>query len=217
MSKAADDLEAVRTVVQALEPFDSKDRDRIIRWACEKLGMAPAGTHRPVPTAEQAVGRSSDTPAQSSVIEEVTATGQGTDIRSFIAAKDPKSDTHLAAVVAYYYHFEAPPSEQRDYITKDDVIDACRKAERERPVRPAQVLVNTYAAGLIDKTGEKAQYRLNSVGENLVAMVLPGGGRLGAARKTGRKPRKHSKKKGNRKKTSQQRTKPKAKRKVKKN
>jgi len=39
MTKPTDDFEAVRLVIQALEPFDAKERERIIRWAAEKLGM----------------------------------------------------------------------------------------------------------------------------------------------------------------------------------
>jgi len=34
-----DDSEAVRSLADTLQPFDSEDRERIIRWAREKLGM----------------------------------------------------------------------------------------------------------------------------------------------------------------------------------
>ena len=37
MAKKADDLEAVRAVVEALEPFGEADRQRIVRWAEEKM------------------------------------------------------------------------------------------------------------------------------------------------------------------------------------
>ncbi|MDZ4819454.1 MAG: hypothetical protein SGJ20_10825, partial [Planctomycetota bacterium] len=66
-----------------------------------------------------------------------------TDIKGFILSKNPRSENHFAAVVAYYYHFQAPSNDQRDFITKDDLLDAARKADRKRPNRPAQVLVNT--------------------------------------------------------------------------
>lgn len=171
MTKPVDDLEAVRLVVQALEPFDSEDRDRIIRWACEKLAMkSPPSSLAPTRQETQAAripdGTTPPSPGASGSADSV-------DIRTFIQEKAPKSDNHLAAVVAYYYHFEVPAEERRDFICKEDLVDACRKAERKRPARPAQVLVNSYHAGLLDKT-ERGQYRLNSVGENLVAMVLPG-------------------------------------------
>jgi len=39
MSSKPDDLEAVRSLADTLQPFASEDRERIIRWAREKLGM----------------------------------------------------------------------------------------------------------------------------------------------------------------------------------
>ncbi len=175
MSKQADDLEAVRSVIAALEPFDHKDRGRIIRWACEKLGMTmPAESAAPV--APPPVPGSVATPTKAAESKVVTPSGGATpDIKSFIAKKSPKGDNHLAATVAYFYQFEAAATERKESIDKDDLIDACRKSDRKRPARPAQVLVNAYLGGLLDR-GERGRYRLNSVGENLVAMVLPDGG-----------------------------------------
>lgn len=37
-----DDLEAVRSVADTLQPFANDDRERIIRWAREKPGMTTA-------------------------------------------------------------------------------------------------------------------------------------------------------------------------------
>jgi hypothetical protein len=39
MSSKPDDLEAVRLLADTLQPFPSEDRERIIRWAREKLGL----------------------------------------------------------------------------------------------------------------------------------------------------------------------------------
>lgn len=47
------------------------------------------------------------------------------------------------------------------------------QVQRKQPKVPAQVLVNAYHDGLFDRGG-KGSYKLNSVGENLVAMALPG-------------------------------------------
>jgi|GEM_PF-3508107 len=41
MSKKNDDLEAVRVIADALEPFDDVVRERILKWACERVGMHP--------------------------------------------------------------------------------------------------------------------------------------------------------------------------------
>lgn len=163
MTDPKDDLEAVRVLVATLDKFDVADRERIIRWAREKLGMpdepsALRGIPSPPPVESRDLGR--------------TQGGAPLDIKSFINQKNPQSDNHLAAVVAYFHHFHAPADKRKDTITKEDLIDACRKADRRRPARPAQVLVNAFHAGLLDKA-DRAHYRLNSVGENLVAMVLP--------------------------------------------
>ena len=162
MTKPPDDFEAVRQVIEALEPFDPKERERIIRWAAEKLGMVAA------PSASSGAA-ALNTPARPGVLLPAVPK----DIKSFVLQKNPRSDNQMAAVVAYFHHFEAPPSERKESIGKEDLIDACRKSDRKRPKRPEQVLVNTYHAGLLDKAGTAGQYRLNSVGENLVAMVLP--------------------------------------------
>jgi hypothetical protein len=40
MSSELDDFLAARTIVEALQPFNDLDRERILRWVREKLGMA---------------------------------------------------------------------------------------------------------------------------------------------------------------------------------
>lgn len=182
MTKIIDDLEAVRTIIQVLESFDSKDRERIIRWAKEKLGMQPTGQTSTTPKQDQSIIMP---PAGSA------ATGVIKDIKSFISEKSPKNDMQLAAAVAYYYHFEAPEGQQKEFITSEDLLDACRKADCTRPTNPGQTLRNAFQSGLLDRAGEKGQFRLNAVGENLVAMVLPegeGGGSVKPAKKTKKKP-----------------------------
>ena len=39
MSTNTDDLEAVRMLAETLQPFSAEDRERILRWAREKVGM----------------------------------------------------------------------------------------------------------------------------------------------------------------------------------
>jgi hypothetical protein len=179
MTTKPDDLEAVRTIADTLEPFEDAERDRILRWARERLGMQQAAA-APVPS-----GGTPIPPILPTTVHQQEITQ---DISSFVASKAPASDVHFAATVAYYYQFEAPPAERKDAITKEDLVDACRKVSRKRPKTPAQVLVDAYHTGLLDRR-ERGQYRLNSVGENLVAMVLPGGGRS-TADSQGVRPRK---------------------------
>jgi hypothetical protein len=192
MSSKPDDLEAVRSVADTLQPFSNDDRERIIRWAREKLGMVsgPLSVVRPVAPAEPAEGSAS--PAE-------TAAGSA-DIKSFVTQKAPKSDVHFAATVAYYHQFIAPAGQRKDSITKEDLVEACRQVPRKRPTRPAQVLVNAYHDGVLDRGGT-GHYKLNSVGENLVAMALPGTSEMGrsAKRKTANGRKVRGRRKGTRK------------------
>lgn len=154
-----DDLEAVKLVVQALEGFDPVDQERIIRWASEKIGLkaTPAAvTASPTPT----VPTSANSHAQ--------------DIKSFMASKNPRSDNQFATAVAYYYKFEAPTSERKDTITAEDLQEACRQTGRKRLKSPGQTLINALHSGLLNKGGQRGTYLINTVGENLVAMALPG-------------------------------------------
>ena len=164
--KPPDDFDAVRRIVDTLKDFDPKDQERIIRWAREKLGLPPVPdsivTH--IPSAP-AGDRQQKLGAQA-------GTERLRDIRSFIAAKAPQSDTQFAAAVAYYYRFEASETEQKPAITPSDVQEATRKVGRDRLKSPAQTLVNAHNQGYFDKV-DRGHYTLNTVGENLVAMALP--------------------------------------------
>jgi hypothetical protein len=155
-----DEFEATKQVVTTLEPFDAADRERILRWARDKLGMAPVHTGSVLATAR-------DVPTSTPPAD------QSSDIRSFIEAKKPRTDTQLAAVVAYFHRFVAPESQRKEAIGKEDVLTACRLAGRARPPRLDQTMVNAFSAGYFDRA-ERGQYKLNSVGENLVAVALPG-------------------------------------------
>jgi hypothetical protein len=169
VTKKPDDLEAVRTIADTLADFDPAEQERIIRWAKERVGL-PVGVR---PTSQPATGTA--TPAATSAdpaTEEGRTTDTPPDIKTFVGKKRPSSDTEFAAVVAYYYRFEAPVPDRKESITKEVLLEACRLAGRERPARPAQTLVNAHSAGVLDKA-ERGQYTINTVGENLVAITLP--------------------------------------------
>ncbi len=156
MASEKDDLDAVRIIVETLQPFGKEEQERIIRWAREKVGLV------------------ADLVSPTTPIKGASSESQATakDIKEFLAQKDPKSDNHFAAAVAYFHRFVAPENQRKESITKEDLLVACRLADRHRLARPEQNLVNAYHAGLLDKA-ERGAYRINSVGENLVAMTLP--------------------------------------------
>jgi hypothetical protein len=160
--------------VDAIKDFKSDEQQRIFRWVAEKLGLpqpfAPS-VHAPPPLTPRVpspvVSTSAPPPANSAATK---------DIKTFIAEKDPKKDVHLAAVVAYYHRFEAPPAQRKDAINKEDLQEATRLAGRPRFKNPKTPLDNAHRLGLLDRGSEQGTFTLNSVGENLVAMTLPGGG-----------------------------------------
>ena len=188
--KALDDLDAVRTIVETLKNFKPEEQQRILRWAVEKAGL-PSSIALASTTAPGAPA-SPGAPVVPSSHAPVTtpSTNGAVDIKSFIDQKQPRSDVQFAATVAYYLRFEAPPAERKESIGGDDLQEACRKAKRDRLKNPYQTLKNAHTLGLLDKGSEKATFALNTVGENLVAMTLPGDGK--AAPKPG-KPRKAEK------------------------
>ena len=159
-----DDFEAVRAIVTALQPFPRDDQERILRWAREKIGLSAAP---PTPLQPHVPPPVSGLPPATQ-----TAPSTATNIKSFIVEKSPKSDTHFAATVAFYYQFQAPDGQRKEAITSGDLQDATRLAGRARLKNPINTLANAVRDGLLNRA-ERGTFKLNSVGENLVAMTLP--------------------------------------------
>jgi hypothetical protein len=165
---APDDLEAVRAVVGALEGFDTKAQERILRWAQEKLGLVAPSLSPSQPS------KAPVAPLGQLQVPHAPTAG-ASDIKSFVERKKPTSDTQFAATIAYYYRFEAPPELRKDSIGANDLQEACRQVGRSRIRYPVQTLVNAHGQGLLDR-GEPGAYSINTVGENLVAVALPSDG-----------------------------------------
>jgi hypothetical protein len=96
------------------------------------------------------------------------------DISAFLQEKRPSSDNQFAAAVAYYFAFEAPANERKSEITASDLQQAARLSGRERLKRPIYTLHNASKRGYLDKARARGSFRINTVGENLVAMAMPG-------------------------------------------
>jgi hypothetical protein len=165
-----DDLEAVRTVATALAGFSPEEQERIIRWAREKLGLAP--TPR---TMLETVSPQVPAAAPSQSVEASTQAGAAgaPNLKTFVTTKRPKSDVQFAAAVAYFYRFEASPEQRRNEIDRTILQDACSLAGRERLGNPLTTLNNAKSLGLLDSGSEAGKFVVNTVGENLVAMTLP--------------------------------------------
>lgn len=163
MPKPPDDLDAIRTIVTTLEAFEVVDRERIIRYALEKLGV------KPVAVASTLQGKIDPSPPHTPTSPAIK------NISLFVKEKDPKSDVQFAATVAYFHRFEAPTDKQKLEINAEDLLEACRLVPWNRPKLPGQTLRNAKGQGLLDAGTQEGLFCINSVGENLVAMALPGG------------------------------------------
>lgn len=190
VAKAADDLDALRHVIEAVKDFKQDDQRRIFRWAAEKLALPVPFAAAPEAGVPPAAAASLATPATPPTGLPARAHSGPQDIKSFVAAKNPRSDVQFAATVAYFYQFLAPEAERKSSITKEDLEDAGRKVRRKLK-KPGQTLINAHSLGLLDKGAERGTYLVNSVGENLVAMTLPGHDEAGAPPAKKRPKRNH--------------------------
>lgn len=193
--KSFDDLDAVKVIVEALEKFNDDDRKRVIRWSCERLNTDLGFDSSKKICCEESA-------SADPVLEQEVQKNQFLDIKSFVKWKKPSSDIQFAAVVAYYNKFEAKEGERKEFIMSTDLVDASRLAEWERFKNPVKTLNNAYSnSGYLDRV-EPGTYKLNSVGENLVAMVLPAKeGEIEVKKRKNRKKKVVKKKPGEKKST----------------
>lgn len=168
-----DDFDIGKAIFDQLKDLPLERQQRVLRWVAEGLGVPQAAI---AGQPHQVAG--APNPPQ------VPGSGQvggssGTDIKTFIANKAPKSDQQFAAAVAYYYRFEAPHAERRESIDGELLQEATRLAGWSRFNTPRTTLNNAKRSGYLDSP-TPGVFTINSVGENLVAMTLPGGSESGA-------------------------------------
>jgi hypothetical protein len=164
-----DEFDAARQVVEALKGLKPEEQQRAMRYAQERLGFASPPAPPPGDPSTRLTG---------------------SDIATFIKAKNPSNDVQFAAAVAYYYAFDAPANLKKAEISGEDLQEAARLTSRKRLDRPITTLHNTVGRGYIDKGSTRGTFRINTVGENLVAMSLPTGATTAAERTTRRPARK---------------------------
>ena len=159
-SRVGDEFEAARVIVETLKKLEKQQQERAMRFAGESLGL-PGHTTIATPPVVHVPQHSSPSTAPA---------GRVVDIKQFTESKSPRSDQQFAAVVAYYYRFEAPPEQQKDTINMAVLADAARLAVRNRP--GPLTLNSAKSQGYLDPAG-RGEFRINTVGENLVAIALP--------------------------------------------
>ena len=161
-------LDAAQTIVAELQGMTPEDQSLALQFAMQTLRLAPptaASTPATAPAHSHALHAHAAAPAP----------GQPPDIKSFTAAKAPKSDQQFAAVAAYYYQFEAPVSERRETVDPDLLKAAGRLSGYGQATDWRATLNNAMRSGYFNRAG-RGEFALSSVGENLVAITLGGSG-----------------------------------------
>ena len=163
------ELEAIKTVTNALQGLDANAQKRVIEYAMRHLKIEETTP----PTRDAASGGRTDPlggqPVGGSVPPRL---GDTTDIRAFKEQRDPRSDVQMAVVVAYYLAELAPEGCKKDTITTADVLKYFKQAGYELPAQPKDTLPHAKTAGYLESAGH-GEYRLTPVGHNLVAHNLP--------------------------------------------
>ena len=160
-------LEAAQKIVAELTGMNADHQKLALKFATEALGLplpsGPPSAAAPTPQSTQ--------PTSS----HAASADHSTDIRSFTAMKAPKTDQQFAAIVAYFYQFEAKEDERKEAIDADLMKEAARLAGRRQVSQWINTLNNAKNSGYLDTAGN-GKFKLSSVGENLVAITLPGNG-----------------------------------------
>lgn len=185
-------VDAITALMAALGPLDEEARVHVLEFVVKRLGIKLQG---------QTIAAAS-TPISSDLAATSPAAGapdapppaphpsSSVDIRSFAKAKNPKTASERIAVIAFWLAHEAPPAERKDRITWDDIEPYFRPAGLPLPNAPSMALTNAKNAGFLNAV-DRGQFKLNTVGHNLVTHKLPDGdGSKGsAARKKSKKPK----------------------------
>jgi len=182
-------FEAAKNIADTLAGMQNPEQERVLRWVAESLGIqlaTPAPAHR--------LSHEAPPPSPGGGTPPPPPTDRPKDIRSFKDEKQPKSDNQYAAVVAYYYRFEAPEGQRRDTVNAEVLQESTRQSGWKRLAAPRVTLSNAMVQGYLDRT-DRGEYRINTVGENLVAMTLPGGGDNGGSPARNRSGRRKAAKK----------------------
>lgn len=159
------DFLAAEEIRGVLVGRDKVEQEKILRWVCESLDLSIGAR----PKHEQSnAAPPSHPPVETHVAE------RPRDIRTFMQEKTPKSAPQFATAVAYYYRFVAPSSERKEAIKAEDLQHAARLAQRPVLKTPSDALKVAARSGFLDRAAV-GEYRINTVGENLVVMTMPGG------------------------------------------
>lgn len=165
------ELEALTTVVRALQPLSPPIRERVINSALMLLGGSPSFA-APQPRIQPVISTTGAVQEPRGTIDQPEGRAI-TDIRTLKEDKQPRTATEMATLVAYYLAEIAPVGEGKDKIGSADITKYFKQANFKLPANAKMTLVHSKNAGYLDALGS-GDYQLNPVGYNLVTHNLPG-------------------------------------------
>ncbi len=160
------EIEAIRIVLNALEPLDSVVRESVLDYVFKRLGILRGSASPAVPLQQQA-----PVPTQPKTVVSSPANPQQ-HIKDFKEEKQPRSAIEMAAIVAYYIGNLAPEAERKQSVGTTDLDTYFKIAEFKLPAQQKFTLINAKNAGYFDSAGG-GEYKLNAVGHNLVVHSMP--------------------------------------------
>ncbi len=162
------EIDAIKTILQALEPLEEPVRNNVLEYVLKKLGISNFN----IPRANQF----SPFPANSNLSQSDdpdTIPSQSIHIKKFKDDKSPKSANEMAAIVAYFLRYHALPNEKKETVDAADLETWFRIAEFPLPGGDMRhILNNAKNSGYFDSIGG-GKYKLNAIGYNLVKHNLP--------------------------------------------
>jgi len=161
------EIEAIKTLLEALEPLEPKIRESVLAYVLQRLDIKPSVVQAlsPMPGQIPPLPPGKQTSLQQKQPEEL-------HIKDLKEQKQPRSAIEMATLVAYYLSHKAPANERKQTITTKDIETYFKIADFHLPSKPQFTLPNTKYAGYLDAVGN-GEYKLNPVGYNLVVHSMP--------------------------------------------
>lgn len=158
------ELEAMKIIIEVLSPLDAKERERVIEYVFNRLGInltQKNSINQPI-TAPVLVQPQLCSSPDKDII----------DIKSLKEQKQPSNDAEMAAIVGYYLSELAPIDERKKEIGQKELEKYFKQARFELPKHIRMTLPVAKDSGYFDSV-KRGKYKLNPVGYNLVAHKLP--------------------------------------------
>ncbi|MDD5221460.1 MAG: hypothetical protein PHV47_02570 [Candidatus Pacebacteria bacterium] len=164
------ELKAINDILSSLNELKDDERLRIIKYVIERFRITNLNVDGNLSMPDQSfpIKDTKSTPIQSTCMNTP-------DIRTLREQKNPRSAIQMVVLVAYYLKEVATVKERKEVINTNDIEKYFKQAGYRLPVGKhgaADTLNNAKNAGYLEAAA-RGTYKLNPVGYNLIAYVLP--------------------------------------------